>query len=306
LNSLTRKWYYFNNWKEALLNVQTNKSQAELLGTDPVLARLGLSGNLPILRDEFSMNATPSQNELLAAQSGFNATKFAYTAAAPENNDGVKNEEEKRAKENMKRQGMLNAFSTFDIGGIEMSMEQIVGNLGKISGEYDVRIQRNYEAARVTHKDMSIDPRTGKPFDTPEQRDEYYNNREVCPEGLTSSEITKDADGNLVSIGGLEWAEATEEAMTLEKLEVEALQKGLADGSILPETLTEDQQLMITNMETYGTTTPGFDLGRSLEMVPAEVLINAGMAPLNSVQAEVTYQEDLNFQALQPSAPAPM
>lgn len=281
------------------MDTQTYKTKADLLSTEQVPGRLGVSDNAPSLRDEFALMATPSQDMLLAAQAGFSTTKFAYTSAAVQNNDEVKAEEE-RKKVNIQRQGMLNAFSTFDIGGIQMSMEQIISNIGKINNEYDVRIQRNYDAIRVTEDDMAIDPRTNKPFATPEERDAYMNG---CGEGLTTSDVTMDDNGNLVSVGGLEWAQMTEEALTLEQLEVEFLQTGIEDGSIDPNSLSEDQKLMIANMEQYGTTTPGIDIGRALEMAPAEVIINAGMAPINSVTAEIKYQQNLEISAPAPAAP---
>lgn len=271
------------------MDTQGYKTKTNMLSDGQLLNNLGASESSVSPRDEFSLVAAPTQEFLLAAKTGFNAVKYAYTAAAPENNEGDQSEEEKRKKDKLDRQNMLRAFSTFDIGGIEMSMEQIVGTLGKMNEQYDAQIERNFKSIVVDENRIAIDPRTGKPFETVEAKMAYEEKNSICLEGPSLDETTLLEDGRRVLVDGYHIVEDLNSVIHEKKEMTSQHLEDSASNNFDPNQMSGDIQNDLAKVATDGTLQENVTVLDVLNNPTPAMQIQAGFSPVNFVTPTVTY-----------------
>lgn len=257
--------------------------------------------------NNFNLVATPSQEYLLFAQSGYNASQFTRTALNGDHDPQA--EEKKKEEEKFRRQMYATGMKTFS----DLTYNDVIENFESISRQYTETIQRNLDAIRVDDS-MIARGTNGKPIETVEDLKALQDEKGMCIDQLSIDQTTI-VDGVRVNSAAYMYTAHVNEVILDEQLMIEEYKRQVETGEKPIEDLPPEIQEQLVEAENNGGTIPMeeptvLDILKTAEEIgmTGQDLANAGFLRASTVSVNnVTYDDStkpfLASPALTPNGP---
>lgn len=255
------------------MDTQSYKNGSDLLSTEALLNKRDLfepeEEQPPRLLNEFAIAATPTQEMLLAAQAGYNDSRFAYTPAAHGDSGLNKPEEEKKKEEQMKLRSLVSALESFSFGGIQVSFENAMKHLNGLSTYRHQQVAENLEAAQLKEYQIARYP-DGTQIMTAEDLEAFNDVRTDCPVATQySADQITEINGMTVAVDVYYQVTEENEKLLQQGHEFEQVQQKLASGELTLDDLSDDMKQAIVDVERNGGVIPESEPQSVLEQLDA-------------------------------------
>lgn len=263
------------------MGIEAHERAPDVTGTGkpPVLALE--DEKRPSLRTPFE-NAVLSAEQREAAKTGYYDSKFAYVnipgaRGSTVDGDGQKDKE----KDELKSRMFAEAMKTLNLDGLDISFEDAMKHIDTLSTHSDKMMQQNIEAITVEENQIPLNPKTGKPFETNEELQEWQQTLTYDPavQQYSIEDITYYNGVRVSSVGYQDVIDANL-SLTNQKITFEETGAALERG----EEISPEMEKIIADVDRNNGVVPvqeeEFNLIKDLEALSGPVDVNAGFQPV--------------------------
>lgn len=267
------------------MGIEAHERAPDVTGTGkpPVLALE--DEKRPSLRTPFE-NAVLSAEQREAAKTGYYDSKFAYVNIPGARGSTLDGDDKKdKEKDEMKNRMFAEAMKTLNLDGLDISFEDALSHIDKLSANTDKMMQQNIEAITIEENQIPLNPKTGKPFDTNEELQAWRETLTYDP-AVPQYSIEDMTHYNGVLVSSVSYHDVIDANLGLEeqKLAIEDARAALARG----EEISPEMEKAIADVERNHGEVPNAPeptVLQQLEAMSGPIDVNAGFQPEIKVAA---------------------